>query len=418
MDNKKLLIDAIERDKEELFNLLSSLVKINSENFGSYGNEEECPEFVKKYFDELGIEASVYSPLEIPGFKNHPDYLDGRNLETRNNSAAVVPGKKGDKKLMLAAHIDTVAVGDLSKWEKDPFSGEIKDGIIYGRGSCDDKYGVAISMFIIKKLKELGLELDYDLLFTGYCDEEHGGSHGALAACLKYPCDDYLNLDGREKQIWDSGVGGGEIVFSVKSKTSENNCGKVLKGMYLLVDKLEAFKTRRVTELEENPIFTGSAVAKNGMRIMYFVVGGPGGVNMDTGSFSLTIYTDKTEAEIDAEFAEIVDSVADDFEKLGLEKPIITKTTRFFHYIENKEPTVVAKRLMEIAPKYNVELNRIGACLSDLPMFALYGSPRSVSLGLGGEFDRKGGAHQTNEYIECDKLVAFTKMIADYIMEY
>ncbi len=97
-------------DKEELFNILSSLVKINSENFGKYGNEAECSEYIAKFYEGLGYKGEVYSPFEIENIKNHPDYFDGRNLENRKNVAVVVLGKKRDKRLMVASHVDTVEI--------------------------------------------------------------------------------------------------------------------------------------------------------------------------------------------------------------------------------------------------------------------------------------------------------------------
>ena len=62
---KEKLYEIIERDKEELFDLLGSLIRINSENYGDYGNEIECAEYIKKYCEDLGYGAEVYSPLEI-----------------------------------------------------------------------------------------------------------------------------------------------------------------------------------------------------------------------------------------------------------------------------------------------------------------------------------------------------------------
>ena len=96
-DIKRKLYSAIETDKEELYNLLSSLVKINSENFGSCGNEEECSEFIGEYFKKMGFECDVYSPLEIKDIENHPDYLPGRGLENRKNASVVVGGKTVQK---------------------------------------------------------------------------------------------------------------------------------------------------------------------------------------------------------------------------------------------------------------------------------------------------------------------------------
>lgn len=415
---KHMLYEKIESDKEELFALLGSLIQINSENFGSHGNEKACAEYVRDYCEALGYQAEVYSPLAIPDFEKHPDYLDGRGLEGRRNCTVTVPGKNHEKKLMLAAHIDTVEIGDESKWAFPPLCGLVKDGNILGRGACDDKYSVAASLFLIKKMKELGMELPYDLLFTGYCDEEYGGSNGALAACLKYPCDDYLNLDCKNFEIWNCGVGGGELVFQVKGKEAVDNCGKVLEGLNIAEKHFREFAKKRRTELEQNLVFAGTIVARNAFRIMCFMAGGQGGTDMDSGYFKVTYYTDKTEVEINAELAQLKTIVDEELEKLGLYELQITKATRFFHYVKSKENNRMISLLKTAGEEQGRALCEKGACLSDLPMFVLYGSPRAVSFGIGADFHRPGGAHQTNEYVECDKLVEFTKIVGGFLVEY
>ena len=70
----------IEEEKEELFQLLSSLVKIDSQNFSSYGKEKEICEYIHKYCEDLGLESAMYSPMELEGFENHPDYMPNHGL--------------------------------------------------------------------------------------------------------------------------------------------------------------------------------------------------------------------------------------------------------------------------------------------------------------------------------------------------
>jgi len=415
---KKRLYQTIDRDKEELFVLLGSLIQINSENFGTHGNEANCSDFIRRYCEELGYEAESYSPMDIPDFQIHPDYLAGRGLEGRRNCTVIVPGEKHDRKLMLAAHIDTVEIGDESKWAFPPLCGEVRDGNILGRGACDDKYAVATALFLIKKLKELEIKLPYDLLFSGYCDEEQGGSNGALATCLRYPCDDFLNMDCKNFEIWNCGVGGGSISFNVKSCESVDNCSKVLAGLNLVESHLRAFGDRRRAELENNPDFSGSIVARNALRVMGFSVGSRAGTDMGNGYLNITYYTDRQESEIKKEFATLKQNIDSEFKTMGLCELEIEKTTRFFHYIKSDENNRFVSLLQSVGAENGRTLQTTGACLSDLPMFILYGSPRAVSFGIGGDFHRAGGAHQTNEYVECDKLIEFAKIVGAFVLEY
>lgn len=115
------ILNLIEERKDELFSLLSDLVKINSESFGSYGNEEEIAKYIDVLCKDLGLESDLYSPLSLDGFKDHPDYLPGRSLENRYNVVAKWQGEEDENELMLMAHTDTVMIGDPQNWDVTRF---------------------------------------------------------------------------------------------------------------------------------------------------------------------------------------------------------------------------------------------------------------------------------------------------------
>lgn len=175
---KQTVLDHIEINKERLYEILSELIKINSENFGTYGNERAMAEYISTRLDALHVINDVYTPDSIPGMTEHHEYLPGRNTNTRPNITGISKGSDPRKTLMLTAHIDTVPIGDRSLWNEDPLGGEIKNGRIYGRGACDDKYAIAAYLYIIEIFRSLNIALTNDLYFTGYCDEEFGGGNG------------------------------------------------------------------------------------------------------------------------------------------------------------------------------------------------------------------------------------------------
>ena len=78
----------------------------------------------------------------------------------------------GKKILAIDAHIDTVAVGDRSQWSADPFSGLIRGGIVYGRGSSDQTGGAASMITAGRILREIGYAGDYTIWFTFTVMEE------------------------------------------------------------------------------------------------------------------------------------------------------------------------------------------------------------------------------------------------------
>ncbi len=70
------------------------------------------------------------------------------------------------------AHIDTVYPGDRAQWKSDPFKPRIKDGKIWGRGTVDQKGGMAAMVYAAKIIKELGLNDQFTIYFTGTVMEE------------------------------------------------------------------------------------------------------------------------------------------------------------------------------------------------------------------------------------------------------
>ena len=78
----------------------------------------------------------------------------------------------GNKVIAIDGHIDTVDIGNTDNWNFDPLGGEIKDGFVHGRGSVDQKGGVASFITAGRILKELGLDNDVTVYFTGSVIEE------------------------------------------------------------------------------------------------------------------------------------------------------------------------------------------------------------------------------------------------------
>lgn len=169
--------------------MLTGLLKFDTQNFITHGREKECQYHIADLYREIGMETDIYSPDSVPHIKEHPGYLSSRGMEDRPNVTGICYGADNERRVMIAAHTDTMSIGDSNKWTVDPFGGIIKDGRIYGLGAGDNKFGIAGGYFAFKVLKECGIKLKKTVLLTAYTDEEYGGGDGTLAACLKYPCD-------------------------------------------------------------------------------------------------------------------------------------------------------------------------------------------------------------------------------------
>lgn len=407
----------IDQRKEELFQLLSSLVQIDSQNFSSHGNEKEIAEYIHKLCLGMGLESALYSPMELEGFENHPDYMPGHGLEDRYNVTACWRGKEDKNTLMLMAHSDTVQFGDPKNWEMPPLSGTIKDGRIYGRGAGDDKSGIAVMLFLAKLLKDEGFQPKENLLLNAYCDEEYGGSHGALAAVLRDPCERIVNLDACVDALVHCATGGGEMKYHFHAADPVDSSRTVARALGTVMDVLDIFAQRRKDELEANRFYAGTVIPETSMRYIGVKVG-ENGQDLGIGEIHFVFYTDKTKEEIYPEFDELDEIMKERLAPLGMVSDGFYPTTRFFHYVSSEPDNRDIRDYLEAAKLATGREPLVcGGALGDQSVIAKYGTMNAFSTGPIRSFEQAGGAHQPNEFVECDALVEYTKTIAAYILK-
>jgi len=94
--------------------------------------------------------------------------------EVRIDGLGNALGRVGSGRAVVAidGHLDTVGVGDPSTWRRDPYRGELENGIVYGRGASDQEAGVAAAVHGAAIAKEAGLLQDVQLWVTGTVMEE------------------------------------------------------------------------------------------------------------------------------------------------------------------------------------------------------------------------------------------------------
>jgi acetylornithine deacetylase/succinyl-diaminopimelate desuccinylase-like protein len=143
--------------REEATALLRDLVRANTVN--PPGNEMRAAEVLREYFARDGIEVELYA--------RDPD---------RPNVVARLAGGEGPS-LAFLSHTDTV-IADPAEWKRDPWSGDLVDGEVWGRGALDMKSQVAASAVAFASLKREGFTPSGDLIFVSVADEEVGGVGG------------------------------------------------------------------------------------------------------------------------------------------------------------------------------------------------------------------------------------------------
>ena len=151
------LISAAETIETEAVEWLKAYLQIETVN--PPGNESRAVDYIANIFEQEGIE-----------------FNSAESATGRGNIWARIEG--GDKPALVLLHHSDVVPANKKYWDFDPFSGEIKDGYILGRGALDMK-GTGISHLAnFINLHRQGKKLNRDVIFIGAADEESGGNFG------------------------------------------------------------------------------------------------------------------------------------------------------------------------------------------------------------------------------------------------
>ncbi|HEX7255715.1 MAG TPA: M20/M25/M40 family metallo-hydrolase [Gaiellaceae bacterium] len=153
--------------RQEATELLQELIRVDTVN--PPGNETRAAELLREYLGDHGVDSELYA--KVP---------------ERANLVARIPGGGTGPRLILLSHTDTV-LADPAEWELDPWSGELREGEVWGRGALDMKGQVAASAVAIASLAREGFEPGGDLIFAACADEEVGAGFGLQWLCQAHP---------------------------------------------------------------------------------------------------------------------------------------------------------------------------------------------------------------------------------------
>lgn len=174
----------VEGEPQHAVQLLQELLKESSVNpwfSEDYPRGEEKAQLkLAERLRALGLEVRMWEPSakDLEPYKDGPGYYADHVFDGRPNLSGRLAGGGGGRSLLLFGHIDVV--DPAGNWTVDPFGGEVRDGVIYGRGAADMKGGLAAEVAALEYLKRAGLKLKGDVLVGSVVDEEAGGM-GTLA---------------------------------------------------------------------------------------------------------------------------------------------------------------------------------------------------------------------------------------------
>ena len=179
----------------EMLEFLRALVAIPTVNPPGE-NYRECAEFIGHQLRAFGYQTCF---VEAEGRPEHTARYPRVNVIGRMDGAAARP------LLHFNGHFDVVPAG--AGWTVDPFAGIVRDGKIYGRGTTDQKAGIAASIFAVEALRRQGIGLQGTVEQSATVDEESGGFAGV--ACLAER--GYISRDRTDHVIITEPLGVGRI---------------------------------------------------------------------------------------------------------------------------------------------------------------------------------------------------------------
>ncbi len=155
--------------RDEVTELLQELIRLNTVN--PPGNETIAAGLLRDYLEPFGVECELYA-----------------RVPERASLVARIPGSGDGPRLLFLSHTDTV-LADPAEWTVDPWSGELRDGHVWGRGALDMKGQVAASAVAMASLAREGFRPRGDLIFAATADEEVGDDpdFGLSWLCREHP---------------------------------------------------------------------------------------------------------------------------------------------------------------------------------------------------------------------------------------
>jgi acetylornithine deacetylase/succinyl-diaminopimelate desuccinylase-like protein len=144
--------------RDEAAGLLQDLIRLDTVN--PPGNETSVAEHLRDYLEDNGVSCELFA--KVP---------------ERANLVARIPGTGQGPRLLFLSHTDTV-LADPGEWQLDPWSGELRDGQVWGRGALDMKGQAAASAVAMASLAREGFEPPGALIFAACADEEVGAGFG------------------------------------------------------------------------------------------------------------------------------------------------------------------------------------------------------------------------------------------------
>ena len=150
--------DAIEARRDELIELTTTLIGFDTtaRTAGDPPRQEAAlQEYLAARLQGIGADIDLWEP-DAAALQGKPLVPPGLGFAGRPQLIATKSGRGGGRSLVLNGHIDVVSAEPRDAWASDPFTAELRDGKLFGRGACDMKGGIAAMVLAAEPSRRSG----------------------------------------------------------------------------------------------------------------------------------------------------------------------------------------------------------------------------------------------------------------------
>jgi acetylornithine deacetylase len=386
-----MAFDILAMEEAPVLRTLADLVRINSIN-PAYENgnpEGEIATYIERFFSAKGIQTWTQDVL--PG---------------RPNLIARLPGRHAGRRIILEAHADTASITGMTI---PPFDPVIRDGRMYGRGSCDTKAGLAAMMHAVASVHEAETRPECEVWMVAAADEEHS-FRGVLKLCQGLEAEAAIVAEPTELRpvIASKGVLRWKVcTFGKAAHSSKPHLG--VNAIVHMTRVIEAFEKAAASfECNAHPLLGRATLSIGVIR----------------GGVQVNFVPDRCEIEIDrrllpgeksdevlAGYRAMLDRLCegDRAMRLGIEPPMIVDEA-----LETPPDSPVARTAADVLRRMGLPGELVGVPYgSDASKLARHGVP-SIIFGPGS-IDL---AHAAVEYVECAHVVQAEEFYREFLLTF
>lgn len=412
---KEKVFAIIDSSCSELAELTSALVKFPS----LMGDEDAIQHFVAERLRADGAEKVDLWYPDIDEMRKHPAFCSSRtSFDGSPDVVGTFCGSGGGRSIILNGHVDVVPVGE--GWDSSPWSGEIKNNRVWGRGSGDMKGGLAANIMAVEAIRKAGIRLKGDVQIHSVVDEEVGGM-GTLATIVRgYRADGAIIPECTSMKIINTTIGSTWVRLTIHGKAALLACADqgvsaIGKAMYIY-DKLNDFKNERTVRLAHPKLSHFATPFEINVGKLTAGIWPSSIPDLAVMEIRYGMSPNETVEEAKAEFEAYIEAICNEDPWLRDNRPELEwlgTCWQAFSADENSELIQQTKANFEMVRNETTEVTGM-ACATDGPLYARYLGIPFVLIGAGGMLE----AHQVNESISIPDNVDVCKIIAATILDW